>query len=214
MKKVLVGLVVLVGILLAVIASRPSEFTVKRDIVVNAPPEVVFPWVSDFRKTDQWSPWNKRDLAIKKEFSEPSSGVGATYAWSGNSEVGKGNQKVVAVEPNKRVDQELNFTEPFAAENVAGYDLEPVPGGTKVTWRMGGKNNFMGKAFGLFMNMDEMIGKDFNEGLAMLKQLAEADARRLTDEAAAMANPTDDAAAMGDGGTGDAASLTLDAGTP
>jgi carbon monoxide dehydrogenase subunit G len=170
-------LVALVGILAAVIATRPAEFTIERSVDVAAPPAVVFALVDDFHKWDGWSPWAKLDPAMKVTYSGPDSGVGAKYAWSGDRRVGEGRMAITDAKPGERVTVALDFIAPLPAQNVAEFRFAPAGGGTRVTWSMSGANGFVGKAFALLMNMDKLVGAQFEQGLASLKALAERQAQ-------------------------------------
>lgn len=187
MKKVLLGVagfaaVVVVGFVAAV-SSQPSELRVERSKVVAAAPEDVWPYVSDLRKFTGWSPWEDRDPNQVAEFSDPSHGVGAWYTWAGNDDVGSGKMSIRSLEENRQVVEDLEFIEPFASRALVTLSLEPVEGGSRVTWGFVSENDFMGKAFGMFVDMDEMLGADFAKGLDRLAPLAEA-ARRERVEAA------------------------------
>jgi hypothetical protein len=174
LKKVLLVLAVLVAGLLVVVARRPDAYHVERSLEIDAPAAVIFPSVGDLRAFGEWSPWEKRDPAMKKTFSAATSGVGASYAWEGNKEVGKGKMTIVESRSPEHVADRLEFLEPFASVADTAIDLKPSGDKTRVTWSMDGKNNFVGKAFSLVMNMDKMIGKDFEDGLASLKRVTEA----------------------------------------
>jgi uncharacterized protein YndB with AHSA1/START domain len=184
LKKIAIGLGVLIVLFCVVVATRPDALHVERSAVINAPADVIFPILNDLRRWPEWSPWEKLDKNIKKEFEGPPSGVGAKYHWVGNEQVGEGRMTIVDVRPNEQVGIKLEFIKPFEAQNTVTFTLKPAPGGTQVTWAMDGKQNFMMKAFGLFMNMDQQIGKDFEEGLQNLKGLAEGAARKAAEEAA------------------------------
>jgi hypothetical protein len=188
LKKILLVLAVAVGALAAVVATRPDTYHVERSTTIQAPPEVVFSSVGDMAEWSKWSPWEKRDPAMKKTYSTATSGVGATYAWEGNKEVGKGKMTITESTPPTKVAQRLEFLEPFAsvAETSVALKAEGTDG-TRVTWAMDGKNNFVSKAFSLAMNMDKMIGKDFDEGLSNLKKISEEKAAKAKAEAAAKA---------------------------
>ena len=175
LKKLLtiVG-VALIG-LVAFIATRPPTYHVERTTTIKAPPEAVYAVISDLHRFGEWSPWDRRDPAMKKTFSGPANGVGASYAWEGNKDVGAGKMTITEAKPPSYVRIRLEFLQPFAS--VAEVGLDVVPAGTgevKTTWSMDGHNNFVSKAFSLVMNMDKMIGKDFDDGLASLKHVAEA----------------------------------------
>lgn len=194
LKKLLGLLVVALGVLAVVVATRPDAYHVERSARIDTPPGSVFAVVSDFKTFPEWSPWAKRDPAMKTTVSTPSAGVGATYAWEGNKEVGKGRMTFTENQPPGRVKEKLEFIEPFASVAEVTFDIKPIGGAaaSSVTWSMDGKNNFMGKAFALFMDMDKVIGKDFDDGLTNLKRVVEA---RVAAEAAAAPTPSGDQAA-------------------
>lgn len=173
LKKLLIGLVVVVVAFVGYVMTRPDTYHVERSAVVAAPPEAVFAALADFKTFPEWSPWQKRDPAMRTTLSSPSSGVGATYAWEGNKDVGKGKMTIVESTSPSRVRQKLEFLEPWSSEADTGFDLKPEGATTKVTWSMDGKANFMSKAMSIFMDMDKMIGKDFEQGLANLKKVVE-----------------------------------------
>jgi len=173
LKKVLIGVgVVLVG-LLGLIATRPATFLVERSVVVAAPAAAIFPLVNDYQARGVWYPWDKLDPAQKKTFSTPSFGAGSSYSWSGNDEVGKGKQTMTASVDNTRIEENLEFIEPFPSTAKVTFTFAEKDGSTSVTWGMGGDNTFMGKAMSLVASMDSMIGKDFESGLAALKTESE-----------------------------------------
>lgn len=173
-KKILVGLVAVVAVLAGYVASRPADFKVERSIVINAPAAAAFPWVNDLHRANDWSPWAELDGGMKHVYEGPVSGVGASHAWEGNDKVGTGKQTIVESKPNELVRVKLEFLKPMAMTNNVDFTFVPEGQGTKVSWIMSGQNNFVGKAFGLFFNMDKMVGSDFEKGLAKLKVLVEA----------------------------------------
>ena len=166
-----------VAVLLAVVATRPDQFRIERSTTIAAPPEVIFPLVSDFHQWARWSPWEKLDPAMKKTFSGAPAGVGAGYAWDGNSKAGAGRMSMTESKPSERVAIQLEFLRPMQATNLTEFALKPAAGGAAVNWAMSGHNNFMTKAFGLFVNIEKLVGKDFEEGLASLKRLSETEAK-------------------------------------
>ncbi len=175
LKKILLVLVVAVAGLLAVVATRPDTYHVERSLDIDAPPATVFSSVADLKAWAEWSPWEKRDPAMKKTFSANTAGVGASYAWEGNKDVGKGKMTIVELRAPEHVAQKLEFIEPFQAVADTAIDLKPAAnGGSHATWSMDGKSNFVGKAFSLVMSMDKTVGKDFEEGLGNLKRISEA----------------------------------------
>lgn len=173
LTKVLGVVALLVGGLAVMIAMRHAEFSLVRHATVNAPPEKVFELINDFNQWDAWSPWAKLDPAMKKSVGRVSAGEGATYEWSGNSDVGKGKMTITGSQPHQRVVIRLEFLEPMAATNMTTFTLKPEGSGTKVEWSMSGTNDFMAKAFDFFMDMDKMVGADFDRGLQQMKALAE-----------------------------------------
>ena len=172
--KILIAIAVLVVVLVVVIATRPSEFRVERTATVSAPAAVVFAQVNDFHKWEAWSPYAKRDPGMKKTFEGAPSGVGAVYTWSGNHEVGEGRTTIVESRPSELIRVRLEFVRPFAATSTATFTFRPEGERTAVTWTLDGRNGFPAKAMGLVMNMDKMIGDDFEKGLAQMKAIAEA----------------------------------------
>lgn len=187
LKKVGLGLVVVVVAFAGFVATRPSTFRVERSMEIAAPADAVFPFVNDFHQWDAWSPWEKLDPAMKKTFEGPGAGAGAIYAWTGNDEVGKGRMTITDSRPHERVGIKLEFIEPWPATSDIELMFVPTAKGVKVTWVMTGNNDFMAKAMTVFMNMDSMVGGDFEKGLAQLKSLGEAEAKRRADAAAAAA---------------------------
>ena len=176
--KILISLAAILVVLAVVIALRPTEFRVERTATMAAPAPVVFAQVNDFHKWDAWSPYARRDPGMKKSFEGAPAGVGAIYTWSGNNEVGEGRTTIIESRPGELIRIKLEFVRPFAATSTATFTFrsEGKPEGerTAVTWSLDGRNSFPAKAMGLVMNMDKMIGDDFEKGLAQMKAIAEA----------------------------------------
>ncbi len=176
-KKLLVGLsivaVIVVGFLI-VVAMQPSDYRVSRSVTVAAPAAAVFPQVNEIKKWEPWSPWMKLDPNATSKYEGPAAGVGAAMIWAGNNEVGEGMMTITESKANELVRFHLDFYKPMAGAGDAEFAFRPEGNGTTVTWTMTGKNNFIGKAFCLIMNMDKMIGGNFEKGLADLKAIAEA----------------------------------------
>jgi uncharacterized protein YndB with AHSA1/START domain len=173
LKKTLIALAAIVVIFLVVALLQPSEFRVARSTAIAAPAPAVFAQVNDFHKWQAWLPWEKLDPAMKKTYDGAPAGTGAIYSWSGNNDVGAGRMTLTESRPNDLIRIKLEFMKPFAAINTTEFTFKPEGNQTVVTWSMFGENNFMAKAFGLFMNMDKMVGGDFEKGLAQLKSAAE-----------------------------------------
>lgn len=166
-----VVVVVIAGILLYA-ATKPDSFRVQRTVLVNAPPDKVFPLINDVKAFTTWSPFDKKDPAMKRTFGAVTAGKGATYAWEGNKDVGQGSMEIVESSPRK-VLIKLDIVKPFEAHNMAEFLLEPKGDSTSVTWAVYGPSPYMSKVMGTFMNIDDMIGRDFEKGLADLKAAAE-----------------------------------------
>lgn len=174
MWKIVIIVVVLavVGVLVAA-AMRPGEFAVQRSVGIQALPEKIFPMIDDFRHWPAWSPWEKLDPTMKRTLSGAASGVGAVYAWDGSGKVGAGRMEIKDVVVPSKIGIQLDFIKPFEGHNITEFTLVPSGQSTEVTWRMHGPAPFVSKLMGLFFNMDTMIGKDFEAGLANLKAAAE-----------------------------------------
>jgi len=162
----------ILGVVVAALM-QPETYRVERSRVVDAPPELVHAWIDDFSKWPEWSPWEERDPHIRRNFSNPPSGRGASYRWNGNDDVGQGEMTITQSSPS-RIDIRLEFIEPFASVAMIHFALAPSGVGTRVTWSMEGTNNFVGKVFAVFMDMDALIGADFEKGLAKLGRVARA----------------------------------------
>jgi hypothetical protein len=166
-------LAIAVVAILAYAATRPDSFSVQRSTTVEAPAGRIFPFINDLHAWTAWSPYETRDPGMKRSYGGAASGKGATYAWDGNRNVGAGHMEILDAPAPSRVTIKLDFSRPFEGHNTAEFTLEPQGDATKVTWAMHGPALFVGKVMGLFIDMDAMIGKDFEAGLANLKALAE-----------------------------------------
>lgn len=173
MRIIVLLLIVGVLVVLGYAATRPDSFRLERSISVKAPPEKVFALINDFQKWALWSPWEKKDPAMKRTHSGATQGVGAAYAWEGNKEVGSGRMEVMESMPASKVSVKLHFLKPFEAQNTAEFTLTPKGEQTEVVWAMFGPQPFMAKLMGLFFSMEKMVGPDFEQGLATLKAVAE-----------------------------------------
>lgn len=173
LKKIAVVLIVLIAAILLFAATKPDALHVERSAVINAPPERIYPLISDFHQWKAWSPWEELDPAMTRSHSGAPNGRGAVYEWTGNSDVGQGRMEITnAVEPS-RVTIALTFIEPWEAHNTAEFLLAPRGDSTMVTWTMDGPSPYVMKVMSVFMNMDRMIGNDFEKGLGKLKAAVE-----------------------------------------
>lgn len=162
-----------VAVLLAA-AIRPDSFRIERSTVVNAPPGRIFSLIDDFHAWGSWSPWEKLDPGLRRTHSGAASGKGSVYEWEGNPKVGSGRMEILESSPPSRLLIKLDFLKPFEAHNQAEFVFAAEGPSTRVTWAMTGPQAFPMKLMGLFMNMDRMVGSDFEKGLASIKQIAEA----------------------------------------
>lgn len=173
LKKIFLLLIAAVAVLMVVAATRPDNFRVERSTTINAPSDKIFPLINDFRSWGSWSPWDKMDPQLKREFSGAPLGKGAVYAWSGNKDVGKGRMEIIESTPSSKIVVKLDFEVPFEAHNTVEFTLVPQGSGTRVTHVMYGPSPFVARLMGLFVSMDSMVGGKFEEGLASIKKLAE-----------------------------------------
>lgn len=173
MLIILLAIAAAVAALLAYAATRPDTFTVSRSIDINAAPEKIFPLLNNFEAWPGWSPYEKLDPAMQRTLGTITQGKGATYAWAGNGKVGAGNMELTASVPPALVALDLNMLKPIKANNKVTFTLTPSGRKTTVTWAMEGQSPFIGKLMGVVMNMDKMVGGQFDEGLANLKAVAE-----------------------------------------
>ena len=171
LKIIGIAIVVLIVAVLAFAATKPDSFRVQRTASIQAPPERILPLISDLHAWSAWNPFEK-DPAMKRTYSGAASGRGAVYEWDGNSQVGAGRMEILDVSPTK-VTIKLDFIRPFEGHNTAELTLAPRGNATDVTWAMYGPNRYLSKVMSVFMNMDTMIGKEFETGLANLKGIAE-----------------------------------------
>jgi uncharacterized protein YndB with AHSA1/START domain len=172
-KKIAIVVVLLIAAILVFAATKPDIFRVQRAASIKAPPEKIFALLNDFQRWDAWSPWEKKDPAMKRTFSVVTTGKGAQYAWQGNKEVGEGRMEIAESVPPSKVVIKLDFAKPFEAHNTVEFTLEPKGGATNITWAMRGDTPYFAKIIHVFIDMDSMVGKDFEAGLANLKTLAE-----------------------------------------
>lgn len=171
LKKILLGLLAVIAVFLAIVASRPATYELKRSVDVAATPEVISAQITNFKKWEAWSPWEKKDSAMKKTYDGAAEGVDAHYAWN-SEKVGSGEMKITDVKPEK-IGIDLHFTAPFESRSRVDFDLAKSGDKTSVTWTMSGKNDFSGKAASLFFDMEKNVGPDFESGLASLKEASE-----------------------------------------
>jgi hypothetical protein len=177
-RKLLLLLAAVVVVFAVVAAMQPADFRVSRSASIAAPPAAVFAQINDLHNWEKWSPWAKRDPQMKQTYSGAPAGEGASYHWAGNAEVGEGRMTIVESKADKLVRLKLEFLKPLAATNEAEFVFEPQGNQTAVSWTMTGDKNLFAKAMHMVINIDKMIGKDFEQGLASLKDLSESAAAK------------------------------------
>jgi hypothetical protein len=170
---ILIALAAIVVALVVVVSLQPSQFRVVRNTTISGPAPAVFAQVNDFHKWEAWNPWGKIDPAMTQAYEGAPAGTGAVYSWIGNREVGEGRMRIIESRPSDLIRINLEFFKPFAGNSIAEFTFKPEGNQTAVTWSMTGTNNFTAKAIHLFMNMDKMIGGQFEKGLAAMKSIVE-----------------------------------------
>lgn len=177
MKRIIIGIVAVLVIGAAVIgglaAFSPDLFRVERQVTVKAPPQKIYVLINDFRAWTRWSPWEDRDPGMKRDYEGALAGIGAIYTWDGNNEVGAGRMEILEASAPSLVRIRISFSRPFEATNTVEFSLVADDDGTRVGWAMSGRNPFVARVMRVFMDMDGMIGRDFEAGLANLKREAE-----------------------------------------
>ncbi len=173
LKTIAIVVIVLIAALLIYAATKPDTFRVQRATRINAPPEKIFPLLNDFHSYGSWSPYEKLDPAMKRTYSGAANGKGAVYEWESSGKAGVGRMEITESSPPSRVTINLDFVKPFKAHNIVELTLDAQDGSTNVTWAMHGPLPYIAKVIHLFINMDSMVGKDFETGLANLKTVAE-----------------------------------------
>jgi uncharacterized protein YndB with AHSA1/START domain len=148
-----------------------ATYTVERTRLLDAPPERVRSLIEDFHEWPRWSPWEEIDPTMQRTYGGPESGVGSTYSWSGNRKAGRGRMEMRSV-IDQRIDIALHFEKPFTSDNDLSFLLEPRDGRTQLTWRMVGPRSRLMRLAGPLMNMDKLVGKDFERGLDRLEVVA------------------------------------------
>ena len=173
LKIIGIVIVVLIAAVLILAATKPDTFRVQRAASIKAPPGKIFALLNDFNRWRAWSPWEKKDPAMKRTFGATTTGKGAVYAWEGNKDVGQGRMEIAESVAPSKLALNLDFVKPFEAHNLVEFTLEPKGDTTNVTWAMQGDTPYFAKIIHVFINMDKMVGNDFEAGLANLKAVSE-----------------------------------------
>ncbi len=169
----ILAIAAVIGLVLAIAATRPDTHTIGRSVTIDAPAVAIFPHIIDLRRWEPWSPFEKKDPDIRRHFSGNDSGPGAIYDFDGGKNVGTGRVTIVSATDPGAITLHLDMRKPMVAHNVVEFTLAPRGGSTEVTWKMHAQCSYAGKLIGLFLNMDRMIGDEFSKGLASLKALVE-----------------------------------------
>lgn len=177
LTTILIAVAVVLAAFLVFVALRPAEYTVTRSARMAAPPSIIFALVNDLRRFNDYSPWAHIDADTKYTYDGPPAGPGASISWVGNNKVGAGRMSIIASEPNERIEFKLEFFKPMAGVASSDWTFKAEGPSTLVTWSMSGKNSFIAKAMCLFMNMDKMLGGQFEQGLGRLRTLVEAETK-------------------------------------
>lgn len=174
-KKIIIGLLGLIALVLLVTLFLPQDYAVEREIIINQPKDSVFNYVKYLKNQDNFSVWSTKDPAMKKTFTGTDGTVGAIAAWDSKDEnVGVGEQEIKKITEGKRIDFELRFKVPFESTDDAYMITEAIsPNQTKVKWGFKGKMPYPMNVMLPFMNMEEMLGKDLQDGLNNLKAVLE-----------------------------------------
>ncbi|MGH8579052.1 MAG: SRPBCC family protein [Gammaproteobacteria bacterium] len=170
-------IVLLVGVLIYA-ATRPDIFRVQRSTSIKAPAETIYGLINDLHRWGAWSPWEKKDPSMKRSHTGAANGKGAVYEWEGNKDVGQGRMEIATSSPPSEITIKLDFVKPFEAHNIVEFTLKPEGDSTNVTWSMQGDLPYFAKVIHLFLDMDKMVGTDFEVGLAAMKTVAEQPALR------------------------------------
>ena len=172
LKTILLVAVLAIAAVLFYAATRPDTFSLQRSLWIQAPPARIHALINDLRQFNTWNPYEKKDPAIQGHYPGPTAGPGARYEFKGNRDVGEGSLEIVD-SAAQRVTMRLDMTAPMQGSNTITFTLVPREAGTEVTWAIQGASPYVAKLMGIFLNMDDMIGRDFESGLVALKARAE-----------------------------------------
>jgi uncharacterized protein YndB with AHSA1/START domain len=174
LKFVAIAVLVLIAAVMMLALTRPDSFRVERSTLIKSPPERIYALINDLQAFGTWSPYEKKDPAMKRTFSGARNGEGAVYEWDGNSQVGKGRLEITESVPPSRITMKLDMLDPIEGHNTVVFTLEPQGEFTKVSWTLNCPTRpFVAKLLGVFVNMDKMVGADFEAGLSDLKAIVE-----------------------------------------
>ncbi len=165
---------IVIGAILTFVA--PTHVKIERSIIINSSKEEVFKNLRYYSNRAKWSPWLEKDPQVKTSIEGTDGEVGAIYKWEGNKDVGKGLQTIMRIEDMQKIEDKLQFLEPFKSEADAYLQMGDSAGMVKVSWGFISESPRPFNIFNLFMDMDKMVGPDFQNGLSKLKMLCESEA--------------------------------------
>lgn len=175
LKKVLLGLGILLGAVLIYAAVKPADYFIKREIVINKHAEAIFPYLASMKKADEWMPWKEADPHVKNTYSGPEAGIGSVSSWESTGQMGVGKAEVIAAIPNEKITTAITYTKPMEMNQISEFILTPQGGSTKMEWNVKGHNSFLFRLIGIVMCMDvdKYVGGEFEKGLNKLKNIIE-----------------------------------------
>jgi uncharacterized protein YndB with AHSA1/START domain len=169
---VLLALAAIAALLLHA-ARAPDRFRVTRTAVIKAPAARIFSLINDLQSFNTWSPYLRRDPRVQGHYSGPAGGVGAAYTWQGRK-IGSGTMTITDSQAPIRLAMRLDFVKPFKAQNTAEFTLQAEGDNlTIVSWALHGPAPYVSRLMATVVDMDRIIGKDFEAGLANLKSLTQ-----------------------------------------
>jgi len=166
-------LAIAIAVVLVLASTKPNTLRVQRATSIRAPADKIFPMINDFQQWRTWSPYEEKDPDMKRTYEGADRGKGAVYAWDGDKNVGSGRMEILEAAAPSKIMIKLDFFKPFEGHNTAEFTMLPQGDVTNLTWTMHGPAVFISKVMQVFINLDHMIGRDFEAGLANLKKLAE-----------------------------------------
>lgn len=172
--KIMIAVAIIVAGILITAGLQSPDYLITRTISINATPETIFPHLNSAQKSYDWMPWKAMDSQIQMNFSGPEEGPGSKASWSSPGEMGTGNSVVTESNFNKNVKVDIEYEKPVQMTQKSEFSMQPSANGTLVAWSVTGTNSFIGRVVCLFMNMDKMVGENFEKGLANLKTKIEA----------------------------------------
>jgi uncharacterized protein YndB with AHSA1/START domain len=160
-----------VAVLFVFVAFQTADYSIRREISIKAPPKKIFPYLVSAEKADSWMPWKDSDPNLKMSYMGPKEGIGSISSWESPGRMGVGQAEIVGVIPDQKIQTKITYKKPMVFEQLSEFTLTPNGETTTMTWAVTGKNNFIGRLMCTLsmMNMDKMVGGEFEKGLNKLK---------------------------------------------